>query len=903
MPSVISCFAGLSHKKSTPNISAALETRLRQWADASPQGEDRAAVLTRIQRAYNKNLPELNLSDLKFSSLPIEPNDLPAEQRLNLGMNRIDQLSTAWVDKLEDLSKLGLKIVSLENQIEWADLLARGTTDTHKRASIYHNWHLGLRLALSGEHEKTIAGCNDAVSRLGMALSRSIQLEHMVPTIAKSFLAVAPPEVGLFEIDGVYIARSEIESLTAGLAGGKLQMSDQNRQNLDRLFADIKHGWSANVHQNGLLSTGALAWHNLQAINRVDPPTLGATEKHITTHLGSDFEAMEGLKFALQQRRPVSEDGLKTNVADTLRHVWAYCFRHETLKDSLIEAFASRLREIARDQCCNTGCVQRLLQTPEGIDQAFNFGLPDEKMLNADITRVMTRLITHLDDQIEQDQKAWTEAESQRTSNDQVWMQSKPFQPVLDQQAFEAQLQFKTRTVLSSIRKTFSDLQGIPTSMIDGGAERALDDLEKNELYLTDRTLGDLGTDYLDAFGRSALYKAVSQGDLESVHKQLEAGADVDFVTPKTLGALHLAVSNGNAEIVNLLLNAGADVNKATNNGAQALHFAAEHGNAEIVKLLLNAGGNANKASNDGHLALDLATRNGHAEIVKLLLNAGADANKARNNGALVLRFAAEHGHAEIAKLLLNAKVGVDKDFDDGTRALDLATRNGHAEIVKLLLNAGADVNKASNDGTRALHLATRKGHAEIVKLLLNAGADANKALNDGTRALHLATRDGHAEIVNLLLNAGAHVNKAAHNGDLALQLATRKGHAEIVKLLLNAGADFNKAAHNGGLALHLAVRKGHAEIVKILLSASSINASNQWSVEHSLNLAARMGHSDIVEILLSDSHINASDQRSVEYSLGLATKMGHGDIVDLLRAHLASIPPKPEKGFRFFKW
>ena len=736
------------------------QRRLQEWAKAAPAGEQRAAVIERIEKANRKGLKELNLSDLKFSSLPIEPVDVPSVLRLDLGRNRIEQLSTAWVDKITGLADLGGKIQSLENQIQWADLLAKGTSLSHKEAAIYHNLHLGLRLKQSGQHAKEIAGCKDAVWRLSLALARAMQLEHKVPTIAKDLLEVAPPELQIFEIDGVLVARSEIDSI----AVGRPTLSAEQKKQLDQVYLNLRRGWAANVHQGGLLSAGAVALRRMQQINQVAPPTLDATVKHVSDLLASDHEATKGLKFALAQKSPVNEGGLQTNVADTLRQVWAYCFRHETLRDPLIEAFAGRLREIARDRCCNTGCVQRLLQTPEGIDETFSHGIPDEKTLREEIAGLVPRLNLYLDEQIEHDQKAWNEAErAQLSAAEASTHAARERQAALERQAFEAQLQLKGRTVVSTIRKTYVDLRGIPASMVDDIVKKPLEDLEQNELYLTDRTLGDLSVDYRDAFGRSALFKAVTQNDLESVRKQLQAGADFNFVNDSGATPLYIAVKNRYTEILKSLLDAGANVDQADKDGFTPLYAAAQYGRTEIVSALLGAGADVDKANKNGFTPLYAAAQKGHTETVIALLNARADVNKANKDGFAPLYAAAQKGHTEIAEALLGAGADVDKAEKDGVTPLYIAAQNGHLETVRALLDKRADGNKRTLFGKTPLHIAAHQGHIEVVKTLLSVSGINVMAKYGGYSARRLALQNGHHAIAALLGAHPAYQNTVKH--------------------------------------------------------------------------------------------------------------------------------------------
>ena len=93
-----------------------------------------------------------------------------------------------------------------------------------------------------------------------------------------------------------------------------------------------------------------------------------------------------GMKFALRQTERVNEGGLDTDVDTVMREMWSY-IRHqpEELKNQLTEAFLSRLLDIGVEKPCNTGCVQRMLDAPAGIDPSLTHNQPDPKMIRDEI--------------------------------------------------------------------------------------------------------------------------------------------------------------------------------------------------------------------------------------------------------------------------------------------------------------------------------------------------------------------------------------------------------------------------------------------------------------------------------------------------------------------------------------
>src|SRR5271157_341453 len=238
--------------------------------------------------------------------------------------------------------------------------------------------------------------------------------------------------------------------------------------------------------------------------------------------------------------------------------------------------------------------------------------------------------------------------------------------------------------------------------------------------------------------------------------------------------ALVKAVEDGDLKMVKSLIAKGANVNARDEDGNTALIYAAGEGHLEIVKLLLDKGADVNAKSVDGMTALTRAhgVRKGDhwREVVKLLIDKGADVDTKREEGLPELISAVSRNDMEMVKLLLDKGADVNAKTTNGYTALNSAVWADppRPELVRLLIEKGADVNARNSDGDAALMQAVtcpaNYVSIEVVKLLLDSGADINaKATDDGSAALMTAVaclRGGlPVEVVKLLLDRGADVN------------------------------------------------------------------------------------------------------------------------------------------------
>ena len=197
-----------------------------------------------------------------------------------------------------------------------------------------------------------------------------------------------------------------------------------------------------------------------------------------------------------------------------------------------------------------------------------------------------------------------------------------------------------------------------------------------------------------DAFGNTALHRAIYCSDLVYIHCQ---------------------------KVVDTLLCAGADVNISNNKGETSLYLTVKKGLTVnkgflgLVDSMLSHGGNLNVAACDEYL-FRRACEKQNVKLVEMLLKAGADPNPVAVHSSkklgceLPLCIAAKCCNYELATLLLNHGAKVNMLNSAGESALYLALKGSFADdcfhrprldklknvkcVIKLLLEYGADVNQ-----------------------------------------------------------------------------------------------------------------------------------------------------------------------------------------------------------------
>ena len=374
------------------------------------------------------------------------------------------------------------------------------------------------------------------------------------------------------------------------------------------------------------------------------------------------------------------------------------------------------------------------------------------------------------------------------------------------------------------------------------------------------------------------LQNAAGKGDIVTVTRLLEKGADINYGTRGSLTALAAASRNYNPTMMKLLLDKGAKVDAHGGKFVTPLGEASSKGQIAAVQLLLENGANAD-------YGIYSASHEGRNAVIELLLEKGARINAHGYLGD-ALNAACSQGHDATVELLLKNRAGIyargeiadiefgetwtkeqedyfinqppSRDLKKGLYdAMRTACVVGHRYIVQLLLEEfekGAETKgQLLKKYSSALDCACarRMGDLETVQALLQSGADPTYST-----PLIKAAIAGNEDIVRLLCKHGADVN-AQSTGfrwrTALIAACSDTGRFSMVKLLLQKGADPNKqgldTTANNDSALSLASRSdANVGIVRLLLeNGANVNIGSG----EALKVASLQGSKAIIQILL----------------------------------------------------
>lgn len=213
------------------------------------------------------------------------------------------------------------------------------------------------------------------------------------------------------------------------------------------------------------------------------------------------------------------------------------------------------------------------------------------------------------------------------------------------------------------------------------------------------------------------LVHAICYGKMDDVDRLLRMGVNPN--TPSTKPALHMAVENGDVSTIRKLLDRGANIeigwNEYWNNGV--LDCAAMVGRNEVIQELLSRKANVNRANNFGVTALHVAVQWLNDSTVKLLLEHGAIVDYVNDDGATPLRIIA-------GRMMVRVECFADPAHPTLPELQDLLD-NQRIELCGLSHLAITEIKKV-------LEREYEKKF-NIAKTLIDYGASLDKALDDRT--------------------------------------------------------------------------------------------------------------------------------------------------------------------------
>lgn len=289
-----------------------------------------------------------------------------------------------------------------------------------------------------------------------------------------------------------------------------------------------------------------------------------------------------------------------------------------------------------------------------------------------------------------------------------------------------------------------------------------------------------------------------------SLASLLKAGLNPNTRLENGYTLLMSLVANGHVEMVQALLQAGADVNAVSPSGQTALRCAlrgrvvgrAQEERLDMVRTLLEAGATPLHESPAGNVFHAAVWGNKLPEFLLMLRACPQGMEVPDAQGRTPLMIAALSADDDMLRMLLELGANVHARDKEGYGVLAYAARSRYdgdhnRNRLQLLVEAGASLEA---DGPQALIVACQHGTEKSVRWLLAAGLNASATVgSSGNTLLHIATHNHNGGVVAALIEAGVAVNAKNVVGHTPLHFAMtglNPNRWHVISVLLRAGAD-----------------------------------------------------------------------------------------------------------------
>jgi len=288
----------------------------------------------------------------------------------------------------------------------------------------------------------------------------------------------------------------------------------------------------------------------------------------------------------------------------------------------------------------------------------------------------------------------------------------------------------------------------------------------------------------------TAIYLIEQQGN--GVHKTTHDGRTYLF----------WAASQGNVELIHYLLEQGSDIHAKDSKGYTPITFAALFGvtNPKLYEAFFRAGIDPKATYEQGETLLMKVVPfdDNKLSLTHYLVEKGLKINQKSLSGATLFDYAAKKGNIDLLKTLR-------KKVKPTPQALPMAAEgivrqpNNPIETYKYLVEVQKiPANATDYKGANALHYLARRQDLPAIDYFIQKGAATDVVDKQGNTALMNACYGTNLEIVKLLKKSKEHLNRANYKGETALLIALQRSNSQVVGFLLEKGVDTRATNQKG---------------------------------------------------------------------------------------------------------
>ncbi|XP_034947307.1 putative ankyrin repeat protein RF_0381 [Chelonus insularis] len=432
------------------------------------------------------------------------------------------------------------------------------------------------------------------------------------------------------------------------------------------------------------------------------------------------------------------------------------------------------------------------------------------------------------------------------------------------------------------------------------------------EVHDTDKSFyQDPSEEMLPMAGRTALYIAVNNSNVDITKLLLDAGALIDSEPD----LMKIGVEKKNITMIKLLLSCGIQVNEPNFEGITPLHYSivsyskfyklgllewesetdvnSDNTKYPIVEMLLDHGANVNAQTNEGKITpLHAAVEKDYPNIVKLLLKYNANMNLLDSSNFTPFYLALLKKRKIIIDIFLERDIDINFKNGFGSTPLHISCISADIQIIEKLLSRNVPINCVDRYGRTALHIACETGNFVLINLLLDYKADINIKNKFGQTPFHILAKlhtmnsydigEDRTKVCERFVSLGADINVGDVENKSPLFTACLYGCKQVIEVLLKHKADIHQRDVFNRPPIYVAAGKAakNTGILKLLIDNNASTDFIDMNKNTIIHIAAAANNLDVDDVIDQiDVDINAVNSDG-NTALHIAAKNGFCKVV-----------------------
>ncbi|OUM60941.1 hypothetical protein PIROE2DRAFT_13193 [Piromyces sp. E2] len=299
-----------------------------------------------------------------------------------------------------------------------------------------------------------------------------------------------------------------------------------------------------------------------------------------------------------------------------------------------------------------------------------------------------------------------------------------------------------------------------------------------------------LDVNQIDSEGKSVLFYAIINKDVNSVRNLINAGANINLKDTSNNSIIDYAIDK---KLINKFIEKGSNINLVDDDGNSPLIYAIQNNYISIVEILFNSGTNVDIKNKEGNTALNYAFNSKNKQIINYLYDKGYDVYNITNNVIsfeLMKTIIANNNNELFERIIKSNSFNINKQENGtGNTLLHIAVYEKKVDIIKCLITNGANKEIRNNNSLKPQDINYRQNYRNYDKSNIPI---LNLLLQKNNISVNIVISKHETPMISLLKSNKYNENEKRELINKFIEKAVKFKNTNIIRCLLVMGASKN---------------------------------------------------------------------------------------------------------------